>query len=367
MVSAAFLLLAIRVAVAAQTGYVQVKAEAGLMVFLDGTFKGRTDAALRGLIIEDVPSGWHELRIVKKGFQPKGSRIRVEAGKVFVYTVGVLSPAVKVTQAGEGTKETIRPKTGGLIVQSLPVDCKVSIPSLRINAAKNKDQWKVEAVPPGRYHATFSAMGRNLQYTVEIQADVTVGIMVNFLKKSVQVTSRKSLAEERRRAEEARRAQARIYRLERAPFVFHKRDGSKFVCDKLNTGGFLGWLPLVGYGDSKVIWLFDKNLKSIYSKPAKMIYSVEWGSTSSWVHITKEKVAAMAQLRGREGWKYAIRSCTVEELAGRRVQGYIPYGSEVIKRPRFQKPYRKYHGPSVYLDGAWHEIADFSKITRKED
>jgi len=67
---------------AAQDGHVQIQCEPGVQVFLDGTFKGTTNSDLGGLILQNVSTGSHTIKLVKSGYAPKEGKAKVEPGKV---------------------------------------------------------------------------------------------------------------------------------------------------------------------------------------------------------------------------------------------------------------------------------------------
>lgn len=61
-----FLIISLFANVNAQKTYIQVVAEPGVSVFLDGTFKGKTSADINGLILEDITPGEHLIKVVKE-------------------------------------------------------------------------------------------------------------------------------------------------------------------------------------------------------------------------------------------------------------------------------------------------------------
>jgi len=56
-------------------GYIQIKCEPGAMVLLDNNLVGKTSSELGGLILQDVPAGAHEIKIVKEGFESQSVKI----------------------------------------------------------------------------------------------------------------------------------------------------------------------------------------------------------------------------------------------------------------------------------------------------
>jgi hypothetical protein len=140
------------------TGYIQVTCEPGIKIFLDGTFKGVTNADVGGLILEGVPAGTHQLRMVKEGFNPSEAAVKVEAGKVFEFKVRPFVPKLKITQRGDSDVTLVARPSGSLKIQSLPIGCRITIKDLGIsNSPKTQDEWIVTEIPVGSFLATFEA------------------------------------------------------------------------------------------------------------------------------------------------------------------------------------------------------------------
>ena len=167
-------------------GYIQVKCEAGVKVFLDGTFKGIATSDVGGLIIQDVSEGIHEIRTVRDGFMPQSKSFMIDAGQVFVYNVEPFTPAIEIKESGAQGLGHISRSTGIVIIQSLPVECRINIPGMGLsNSQKRRDRWIVDKVPEGEYSASFvSAVGR-LNHKFTVRGNDTTRFMVNFMEKKV--------------------------------------------------------------------------------------------------------------------------------------------------------------------------------------
>ena len=144
-------------------GHIQVViAEPGVRVFLDGMFKGVTTAEEGGKILENVPVGQHTIRVVKEGFNPQEAPVRIETDKVFEYRVRPFTPKLEITQQGASAQNEVVQKVGRLLIQTLPVACKITIQQLGMSeVAKDKDEWLANKVPTGSYKAVFSALNKS--------------------------------------------------------------------------------------------------------------------------------------------------------------------------------------------------------------
>jgi formylglycine-generating enzyme required for sulfatase activity len=169
------------------TGYIQVTCEPGIKIFLDGTFKGVTNADVGGLILEGVPAGTHQLRMVKEGFNPSEAAVKVEAGKVFEFKVSPFVPKLKITQRGDSDVTLVARPSGSLKIQSLPIGCRITIKDLGIsNSPKTQDEWIVTEIPVGSFFATFEALGKETTHAFKIESDLETHLFVNILAGKVE-------------------------------------------------------------------------------------------------------------------------------------------------------------------------------------
>ncbi len=172
----------------AQTSYIQVEAEAGISVYIDNAFKGKTSTDYGGLIIEDVKPGNRAIKLVKDGFIPQEDKIDVKSGEVYTYKVQPFIPKIKITESGNSGEQEIELKVGALKIQSLPVSIKIEIPALGVNTTKQKDEWMAEDVPMGIYPATFRYKDKSVKFRIVVEHNAKTHLMVNMLKQSVQDT-----------------------------------------------------------------------------------------------------------------------------------------------------------------------------------
>jgi hypothetical protein len=193
-----------------EVGHIQVKCEPGIKVFLDDVFRGTANEALKGFVVENVPVGDHVLRVVKDGFDPQTEQIHLLKDQVYVFSVSPFVPTVTITEEGRSSAGTLALKVGALVIQSLPVDCNIEIPSLKIHAAKTKDEWRAINLVPGIHKATFLALGKTIGFDVRVSAGVTTRIMVNFLRGEVFDVAQREAERAQAEAKEAERVVPRL-------------------------------------------------------------------------------------------------------------------------------------------------------------
>ncbi len=165
-----------------ETGFIQVKCAPGVQIFLDGNLKGITNADVGGLIIQNVKPGRHEIRALKPGFQAQTESLDVAGGQVASFEVRPFVPKLRISEEGEEHSGFVKQKVGSLQIQSLPIECRLTIQSLGVtNSAKSKDRWKADGLPIGKYSIEASALGKRLTHQVEIFENDTAEIFFNFV------------------------------------------------------------------------------------------------------------------------------------------------------------------------------------------
>ncbi|WP_285008596.1 PEGA domain-containing protein [Pedobacter faecalis] len=170
----------------AQNSYIQVNGEPNLSVYLNNEFKGITTAEFNGYIIENVSAGTHRIKIVKKGYAPFEENISVKAKEVFAYKV---KPFVKHTvtiseQGNSGvTENQAKLPTGKLVIQSVPIEIKISIPSIEgiRNMPKTKDEWLADDIPEGSYDIELSFGNKIVKERINIVEGNTTNVFVNMI------------------------------------------------------------------------------------------------------------------------------------------------------------------------------------------
>jgi len=179
-------LTAAGLALAAEPGHVQVKCEPGVRILLDGDFQGAGTADLGGVVIENVAAGRHTIRAVKEGFEPQDHTVDVVPKKVAVWEARSFVPKTKIKESGgQGDKSVGSRQVGTIIIQSLPIECTVDIPSAGVqNYSKTKDEMTVSDVPAGEHKAVFKG-AKELIATLRVEPNVVTRVMANFAKGEV--------------------------------------------------------------------------------------------------------------------------------------------------------------------------------------
>ncbi|MCX6204907.1 MAG: PEGA domain-containing protein [Bacteroidetes bacterium] len=169
-----------------QSAYIEIKGEPNLSVYLNSKFKGKTTSEFNGLILENVSPGTNLIKIVKDGYTPFEESITIKPGEVLAYKVKPFTKhKVYVSEEGNTaeTKKTTTVKTGKLIIQSVPIEIKITIPEIDgiNNSSKTKDKWLADEIPTGNYKITFTYNQKIITKTIEVIGNETTSLFVNML------------------------------------------------------------------------------------------------------------------------------------------------------------------------------------------
>jgi len=168
-----------------QESFIQVIAEPGITVYVDGTFKGLTNQDQGGLVIGGLSRGHYNVKVVKEGFQPQEEVITLKKGEVKQYRVNPFNPEIEILQSGNEPEKSIVRKTGAIKIQSLPVIITISIPSLNIESPKTEDVWEAKNIPVGHYPATFKWNEKEMTHYIFVDEGQVTSLLVNMVKGEV--------------------------------------------------------------------------------------------------------------------------------------------------------------------------------------
>jgi len=175
---------------AEEVGHIQIKCEPNVQIYLDGDFQSVTREQLGGFIIQDVAPGKHVLTAVKEGYQPLKATIELSPNQVYTHEFNSFIPKFETYEEGDISHTDLTENTGKIIIQSLPVECTIKIPTLGVDSMnKTKDRRILDKVPSGTYAMEFFALGKMVQYELSLQPHETMRILVNFLKEEITTES----------------------------------------------------------------------------------------------------------------------------------------------------------------------------------
>jgi len=138
-------------------GGVQISAEEGLDVFLDGESAGRTTAKEDGLYLGGLKKGRHIIRVEKKGFVAQTFEVDVVSRPIEVEVSKFIPVAAAPAAAAGSPQPADSMEVGSLVVTSAPQNISVEIDG-RVEE-KRTPQLSIGGLPVGEHVITFRKDG----------------------------------------------------------------------------------------------------------------------------------------------------------------------------------------------------------------
>lgn len=164
---------------------IQVTCPPGLEVFLDGRHMGTCNAREDGLVLLDVASGEHEIRVEREGFVPRTVQVRVASSPIEV-EVAELYPAPTRDGSPTPAARESTELTGSLVVTSAPQRCEVEVDG--VIHAKGEVELRLDGLAPGWRLVTFRKEGfAPISGAVTVLAGAEVDVRGNLIGGAVEV------------------------------------------------------------------------------------------------------------------------------------------------------------------------------------
>jgi hypothetical protein len=147
---------AVAVTAVSSAGGIQVSAEPGLQIYLDGELMGTTSAKEDGLFLSDLKRGRHTIRVEKEGFQPQSFEVNVINRPIEVEVGKFIPVVVALPTSAKAAAPSIQ-EVGSLVVTSAPQNITVEIAG-RVEE-KTTPQLSIGGIPVGDHTISFKKAG----------------------------------------------------------------------------------------------------------------------------------------------------------------------------------------------------------------
>jgi hypothetical protein len=165
----------------AATGFIQIKSESGIQIFIDDNFKGITSNEVKGIILKDIQPGTHVIKAIKPGFQPKIIEVNVNEGSVVPISITTFVPQIKIRQEGNGKQTQVKVKVGSILIQSIPVECVITCDHLGWDkVSKTHDKFLADDIPIGKYKLICQVGDKSLTHLLNIESEAKSELFFDF-------------------------------------------------------------------------------------------------------------------------------------------------------------------------------------------
>lgn len=167
--------LASGIALAQGTGYIKVKCDDGVEVFLDGVSQGVAEGG-KGLTLKKVAVGSHALKATRKGHKEIEEKVEVAAASF-----------VSVEFALEAIP------MGRLVVRTSPASCRLTCEPLGLaGVEKSTEEWTSEDIPEGTYAFSVESGEKRIDREVAVKGGALTRLSIDFVANQT-VESQESL------------------------------------------------------------------------------------------------------------------------------------------------------------------------------
>ena len=165
--------------------FIELKAPPGLSVYLDENYIGLTNADHSGMYIETAP-GDHRISVHKSSYKAQVFSVSLANNQVMALEVETFEPEIVISESGASNTSNIIRDTGKLVLQTLPLQCRILVPELGIDYNKIQDRWTADNVPTGTYKGIVETGTQSYPVVLTVKSNRTTHLFVNVIKGDVR-------------------------------------------------------------------------------------------------------------------------------------------------------------------------------------
>lgn len=207
----------------------QVKGEAGISIWMNKEFIGRTVVEDGGLIVTDLAVGEYELKAAKPGYEPVKKVLTVKDNQAIEWTITLQEPVMKAEDAVIRLASSMIKSgpVGTIVVRSIPLNAELFLDGKSFGVTDRKLLY----VPVARHEVKLVFQGRELVADFDMQQGETYFLMADF--KQGRIESRTMMTASELGPETIKLQTSR----KRKPAVFpHRKHQEKWSCDNCHHG-----------------------------------------------------------------------------------------------------------------------------------
>ena len=158
----------------------QISADAGVEIWLNSEYIGKTSKEENGLIIKDLSPGKYSLRAAKQGYNFTETQLTIENNQTAEWRINYAKPVMKIEDAVRriDTAMIESKPVGTIILKSIPLNADVFFNGESIGSADKK----ITYAPAADHSVKFIFQKRELAEKFTLQPDETILLTADFIK-----------------------------------------------------------------------------------------------------------------------------------------------------------------------------------------
>jgi hypothetical protein len=207
----------------------QVKGEAGISIWMNKEFIGKTVEKDGGLIVTDLAAGEYELKAAKQGYEPVKKVLTVKNSQAIEWAITLQEPVMRAEDVVIRLESSMIKSgpVGTIVVRSIPLNAELFLDGKSFGVTDRKLLY----VPAARHEVKLVFQGRELVVDFDLQKDETHFLTADFKQgriKSQTMMVASELGPEIIKLQTSRK---------RKPAIFpHRKHQEMWSCDTCHHG-----------------------------------------------------------------------------------------------------------------------------------
>ncbi|MEN0062397.1 MAG: hypothetical protein AAGA48_09605 [Myxococcota bacterium] len=178
------MVLAVWIAAVSQGADLQITCDPGIRIYVDGEFRGVSQAEQDGLYLTELATGSHVVTFRKRGFRDRAEIVRFRTHRaVKEVVVETLAPQVSARVEVSTRLVRLEAETGAIDVRCIPAHCEVEVAEHRIELAGGIA--KFNNVPAGPLRLIVGREDVRLVTEILLQPDAHRRLLADFARSRI--------------------------------------------------------------------------------------------------------------------------------------------------------------------------------------
>lgn len=158
----------------------QISAEPGVSIWLNGDLVGKTKSEENGLVIRDIAPGEYSLRAAKQGYNSTTVQLTAEEGQTIEWRIEMAKPVMKVEEAVKRVEAVMveAKPVGSVLLKSVPLNAEIFLNGKSIGNADKK----IIYAPASEHSVRFVLQQRELSEKFTLNSEENITLTADFIR-----------------------------------------------------------------------------------------------------------------------------------------------------------------------------------------